>query len=708
MTFLNNSRIQDLFIRNAKFSHSLLLAIFLVSCSSESSLGKNDVEARAKCKHPAPLSNPKGEPQKTKSVNQPRLPMNTHFAAVSGEIAATSTVPSTEVGMKILLMSATGNESIEPSVGAARKTLKSMGIPFDEAVLTQNGVRLSTALLSLEEAPGKGKYYGVVLSTGQLAYVTNTGTWERGLTDEQWAQLATYEQAYGARHVALYSYPFPELGVAIEAGYENGGGAANSLSLTSEATLADPSLNPSLSVNLSGIWHYPVKITNSGAAKPFLNYSVPSQSVAGIVNTLADGREQLSFFFDQATWSMHSSVVGNAWANWVTKGLYVGERRIYLSAQVDDLFLTTEMWDPAKNMNSQDGTRTYRTTPTDLEHFVQWQTNFKTSLPLGSTYLTEMAFNGIGVDDRATLPDSQSLYDKSRSYIDNFLWVSHTYSHLNLNQLSYEVVASEVVKNRTFANQFFTNNLSKFSTASVVTPEISGLFSSNAIRAMLENGIKSVVGDNSRAELKAANPYEGLYTTVAKNNYDGLYIVPRNATEIYYDTSTPEELVSEYNARYATFWGRSLTFSEIVNLESEKAARELLAFKHDSFMFHQTNLRSFDLPNAPRNSLVGHWLDSVAKETTRYSRLPILTEGLDKLAEISVARTKLNGCGVTAKMKLISRKSTSISAISTGNCVLPITGISYSNATSRTEKYGTDRTSWVTMTPSAEKIIPIK
>ncbi len=708
MTFLNNSRIQDLFVTKAKFSHSLLLVIFLASCSSESSLGKNDVEARAKCKHPAPLSNPKGEPQKTNSVNQPRLPMSTHFAAVSGVIAPTAIVPSTEVGMKILLMSATGDENIEPSVGAARKTLKSMGIPFDEAVLTQNGVKLSTAPLSLEEAPGKGKYYGVVLSTGQLAYATSTGTWERGLTDEQWAQLATYEQTYGARHVALYSYPFPELGVAVQAGYENGGGAANSISLTSEATLADPSLNPTLSVNLSGIWHYPVKITNPAVAKPFLNYSVPSQSVAGIVNTLTDGREQLSFFFDQATWSIHSSVVGNAWANWVTKGLFIGERRIYLSAQIDDLFLATDMWDPAKNMNPQDGTRTYRSTPTDLDHFVQWQTNFKTSLPAGSTYRTEMAFNGFGVDDRASVPESQSLYDKSRSYIDKFQWVSHTYSHLNLDQVTHAVAKSEVVNNRTFANQFFANNMSKFSVASMVTPQISGLFNGNAIRAMLENGIKSVVGDNSRAELKAVNPYEGLYTTVAKNNYDGLYIVPRHATEIYYDTSVPEELVSEYNARYATFWGKSLTFSEIISIESEKAARELLAFKHDAFMFHQANLRSFDLPNAARNSLVGHWLDGVAKETTKYSRLPILTEGLDKLAEMSVAKIKLNACGVTAKLKLVSRKPVSISAIAKGNCVLPITGVSYSNATSRTEKYGTDRTSWVTMTPSVEKIVPIR
>jgi hypothetical protein len=170
----------------------------------------------------------------------------------------------------------------------------------------------------------------------------------------------------------------------------------------------------------------------------------------------------------------------------------------------------------------------------------------------------------------------------------------------------------------------------------------------------------------------------------------------------------PEELVSEYNARYATFWGRSLNFTEIINVEAEKAARELLSYKHDAFMFHQANLRSFDLPNASRKSLVGHWLEGVAKETTKYSRLPILTQGLDKLAEMSVAKTRLNACGATAKLKLVSRKPISITATTKGNCVVPFTGVLHSDSSTRAEKYGPDSTSWVTMAPNTEKTIPLK
>jgi hypothetical protein len=76
------------------------------------------------------------------------------------------------------------------------------------------------------------------------------------------------------------------------------------------------------------------------------------------------------------------------------------------------------------------------------------------------------------------------------------------------------------------------------------------MFNGEALRAMYDLGIRNVVGDNSRPELVPSNLYHGYYTTVAVNKYSGIYVIPRQSTNIYYDASQTVDITNQYNDKY--------------------------------------------------------------------------------------------------------------------------------------------------------------
>lgn len=107
---------------------------------------------------------------------------------------------------------------------------------------------------------------------------------------------------------------------------------------------------------------------------------------------------------------------------------------------------------------------------------------------------------------------------------------------------------------------------------SIVTPRISGLNYTEAITAMLEAGLFTAVGDNSRADLKPANPFHGFLASakVGKGGVTGpafdkaafdqdmlrrfgrasVFVIPRFATRVYFDVSLPAQLEMEHNSFY--------------------------------------------------------------------------------------------------------------------------------------------------------------
>jgi len=608
------------------------------------------------------------------------------------------------VRMAVLVLTATGDPSVEPTLASVRQTLESMDVPFDEIALTKGGKITYTGQLPLVDASGRGRYQAIVLTSGDLEFQDSSGNWASGLSTAHATQLEAYETQFGVRRVAMFAYPgsIPGLTVATTSG-ANGSSAAAVLLPKTEALLADPALSPSAKIELpAGCWRYGGSITNTAMAKPFLVYSTATSTVAAVVSRPSTGREHLYFLFDAGDWSMASVVLGPSWLRWVTRGEHFGARRIYLSTQVDDLYLSSDLWNPTLKKNPEDGTRVYRCTAADLAAHATAQAKVASTMaPSGSSLKTEFAFNNEGVVEAGGAA-SDALYAATKSLASNFFFVNHTWSHQVLNDLTYDQTLLELQQNHDFMAANGGAMVARYGKTSLITPEISGLFNPAALTAMKKVGIKYVVSDNTRPEFNFDNPYHGKYTTVSANGADGILMIPRFATEMYYDCSIPTEEVSEYNSRYYSYWGRNLTAKEIFDLEAKRAARYLLLYRHDPHMFHQSNLRLFKANQiisgrTGNTSFLSLWQEVVVKEVVKWSALPIVTLPMDQLAQTFVQRTDLDAAGATIfRSEDTTTGAVSFSVTANKTCQVPLTGVAIQKAGSVVEVYGPDKTSWIT------------
>lgn len=220
----------------------------------------------------------------------------------------------------------------------------------------------------------------------------------------------------------------------------------------------------------------------------------------------------------------------------------MGHRRIYLSTQIDDVLLGTELYQPA-------GT-TFRIRPGDLQAHVSWTKDVMLRMPAGSNYFIELAHNGNGdieaavaaesnaatkvcapntaidypeqidtpLEFKKTLgtgtniwPSSPATYtwslpcaklDPLASWImtqsnrDAFAHMSHTFTHSSLNNATYSDASKEISFNIAWMRQTQVSAARLFSGKGLIPPAITGLHNGDAIRAWMENGITSVVGDN--------------------------------------------------------------------------------------------------------------------------------------------------------------------------------------------------------------------
>lgn len=115
---------------------------------------------------------------------------------------------------------------------------------------------------------------------------------------------------------------------------------------------------------------------------------------AAVVNQIG-GRQQMAWFMPFALdWSGTSNYLQHVWIHWLTRGLYLGFRRVYFSTQVDDMFLQTPLYTPKG--------QSYRCTPEDLSLHVDWQATVNAKLPKGSEYFIEIGHNGNGDIEAAT------------------------------------------------------------------------------------------------------------------------------------------------------------------------------------------------------------------------------------------------------------------------------------------------------------------
>lgn len=473
------------------------------------------------------------------------------------------------------------------------------------------------------------------------------------------------------------------------------------------------------------MYHYPAVITDASttiqAAKFGPGGSYTSDTVAAVINKFPGGREQFVWFTSWApAWSATSNYLQHAHIHWMTRGVFLGKRKTHLSAQIDDVQLKTDMYYPAG--------ATYKTTTTDLDNHITWMDDLNKRLPAGSKFKLELGHNGNGDIEVATsaentvcVPNAAVEYaeanDTALEYqkplgsgadrwnasfttypwslacaqrdsfakwfntpakLNAYMHMSHTFSHMELNNATYHDAKREIEFNQAWMKQMGIASATSFSAKGLIPPAITGMHNGDVIRAWMDSGLTSVVGDNTRPVLRnTQSKYWPLASTVQANGYAGLTIVPRYATLIYYNCDTPECDVKEW---IDTSAGKG-NFTDMLALARADNTRYLFGLQADPYMFHQANMRQADRPSmtvgskTAQMSLLMAWTETVAQEMARLTSWPIISLKHDDIAQYFLDRQALDGCQPALSYGFSADGSTvtSVTVSANGNtCSVPV------------------------------------
>jgi hypothetical protein len=323
----------------------------------------------------------------------------------------------TRVKLKLLLLAATQDES---GLSALQTFLGQIGVPFDTLIATQTDLTPQY----LEAEPGLGNYNGVILTTAGLSYFDGNG-WASALDAGEWSLLRQYEADYKVREVQYYSFPD---GAGTGMSWNSMASAsANTMTLTADGRNVFPYLKTNAQIPLKDTYTY--FGTPVGNAKALL--TTPEGTVAAST-TWPDGRESLALTMAHNYYLLHSSVLTYGLVRWVSRGVFLGEKKMYYSSHIDDFFLGNDVWNTTLKRNDL----TFRMRPTDLQSTVNWQNAFRTAYPQFSSFKLEMFYNGLGFQPRAASncnPSANSidpLTSKTKCLKRNFFWGNHTYTHI--------------------------------------------------------------------------------------------------------------------------------------------------------------------------------------------------------------------------------------------------------------------------------------
>jgi hypothetical protein len=612
----------------------------------------------------------------------------------SAETARSWTIvvaPAKAVKMRLLVVSADGNETDFPAI---KSYLSQLGVPYTEMIATQTDALTPDMLRD----GAVGRYQGVILTTGNLTYNPGDNNWISAFSPEEWQTLWDYEAEYKVRQVTSYTFPYglpDDYGLNLQT-------SQDTLATPLDASLTDAGkgvfsyLNTSSPITFKGAWVY-LATKRDASVTPLI--TTADGYVIASTNTYPDGRENLAVTAANNPFLLHSQLLSYGLVNWVTKGVFLGERHVSVGVQVDDLLIDSDMWD--QNANSDLTGLRYRLEGDDFQNVLSMQNSVR-SRPGFSNFRLEFAFNGEGGDPNTWLddpltPNGDTLTPAVTSTQSNFNFVNHTYTHANLDLSDYNASKDEITKNQQMAA---TLGLTNYDADSFVQPDISGLANPNFMQAAFDTGIRYLISDASRPEWANPSPNAGFWSQLQPD----IFIVPRRANNLFYNLRTPDEWVDEYNWYYWLdspssspwkFWANPQTFDEILDHESDNLLSYMLRWDDDPWMFHQANLGRYD----GSNSLLGKLLDETFDKYAQVYNLPVRNLTQKQSGELMKRRMAYDASGVDAT--LVPCQSISLSVANAA--VVPVTGA----AVGTTESYGGQAISSVPVSPGATETIPV-
>ena len=547
---------------------------------------------------------------------------------------------------KLLIVSADGSE---PVLGAIRQVADHEGVPYTLYVASQTPGGFTPDKLS--DGNLHAYYQGIVLTTGTLAY-DNAGTWTSAFNSSEWQTLWDFQAKYRVRTVIAYAYPTADLGYGTPTGVD-----ATTTPIEARLTASGQPLfsyvNATNPITITKAWTYLAPAAGAGTNVLLTD---PQSNALSLVKTYPDGRQVLSMTFDGNYFLIHSLALAHGLLNWVTGGLYLGERHVYMTPQIDDIFIDDDLY----------GGGVYRINGADWTAVTAWQTGKQLQDQTAELRL-HMAFNGEGTTGTYpldTLTPAAGLTD------GQYAWINHTYTHENLDSVDYDLAYQEITRNNATASSM---GFANYDRRALVTPDISGLANPDAMSAAYDAGVRFLVTDTSRPGMDNPAPQAGIYNPLQP----GILMVPRRPVNLFYNVTTPAQWTREYNDLYRTYWGRDLAYSEILDKVSDVLLVYMLRGEVDPWMFHESNLRAYD----GVHTLLGDLLDRTLDRYGRIFTLPVRSPTLAALGEWTKNRMRYNAAGVRCSF---TPQQGTITITATRSAVVPVTGL----CTASAETYG--------------------
>ncbi len=658
---------------------------------------------------PLPDLNNLPEPQvQTATIDDPGIaraaPVNpTRAAKTSGLISTRGVPPGTETRVKLKLLLITATET-ETGFDAMKTFMTRIGVPFDVLVASQKILTSDT----LEAEPGLANYSGVILTTNNLAYFDGI-TWLSAFDPIEWQILNDFERDYKIRQVTMYAFPDGANTGLNYTGYADTSSTPLNVSLTTQGRQIFSDLKPDISIGIRQAYTYLAQVIDG--AIPLLQTA--NGSVVAALHTSLDGREGLAVTAAHNQYLTHSLLLQYGLIRWVSRGVFLGEQKMYFAAHSDDYFLDNDVWNPSTHANGG----VFRLRANDVISLVIWQQLFRFTNPLFNSFTIDHAFNGEGyqMNSRANCfpigsSSNDALSAATHCYHSAFRWINHTYGHLSFDDsTSLTEVNSQISRNLTVATGLGGLRLSarEFDPSVLVTGNHSGLgyfdevsplvnagksrASANLVSGAQALGIR-VLASNTSAPTNSPicistpedcsqnnpSPNQGLRfpSNLPAND---ILLQPRFPINIFYNTTTPVELTDEYNTIYRGYWGRDLSFQEIMDYESDVVISHILSGSVNPHFVHQSNLRNY----GNGNCLLCVFMKNVANKYAKLKTLPVVNLSMADIAKRLLTRTAFDNAGASA----IWNKTTGVLTVTSTNpsAIIPLT-----NPVQGTQ-YGPDR-----------------
>jgi hypothetical protein len=577
--------------------------------------------------------------------------------------------------MKILVLAGSSNEA---SYQAITTFLSQIGVPYNAVALSgitpdSSGNRLSKVPLS-DASLGQGLYQGIILTDSTFAACGSSC-----MSNADWTTLNTYASQFSIRVVSYYTYPAAQWGlVPADSGASYTAANPLNVTLTTAGAAIFPYLNSSTTISVSGQGSGAIRAyratTTAAANETTTPLLAAGASTIAATHTTADGRETLALTIDNGPTLLHSQAFGYGVINWVTKGVFLGSRKVYLNPQIDDLLLGNWLYAPALHPTCEfSGTcPTYYETAADLFAMANWQASLQTD-PQFQGYRGTYAYNGVGT---TWFDPSDPVFAAIKSLNPQFWWLSHTWDHPNLDCYTQTQNGTCVPATQAQSLSDLNQNIAIASQlgitldrTSMVTPYNSGLSNPNFVKAAQQAGIQYIVFPElpPSPNTGIVNPYVPSILEITRLN-----------NNIFYDTSSPltgvsGSLVDEYNDQYgpggaAPMFSQNQTYSQIIDSESQTFLQtNMLTYSPYLLVFHIANTATYD----GTHSLFSDVMDTTINKYKSLFTLPVLSLNMESIGALLKARASYNTSGVGG----VYTPGVSVVLTTTNATTVPVTGI---------------------------------